>query len=578
MPRKASGEPKIRRVEVKQKNGDTYVYERKILYNPEKKYNETLESRLIGKILAGAKEIVPTRPKSRGSDSSGADVSAVRQRTGMMAILDFVGNESGIDRLLYSCADRGTAQKIISLARYIVATNGQPLPLIDVFQATHPLPYEDGLTEDIYHELFLQIGREASLEQKFFLGRCRTLGAHPAIAYDSTTVSTYSKHQIEARYGSRRKGDKGLRQIKFLVLYEAVTCQPIAFRKLPGNISDVVTIKNAIEQLKVLGIMSAELIMDNGYCSAANIARLLLAGFKFVTRIKTSEVWVGQAIDEHLDLLDDPAAMVPFDPDVYAVSVPGMREFERVRVYGSRKKGLQAGDTEPFRRRVYLQLYCNQVVRLEQTRAFDEKLQAIRALLETGTSLEELPKGQQKLAAEYLCINARGQQTKVNFNVEACREAKRRFGFFALLSNNRPDPFDCLRIYRRRTLIELCFEDYKDKTGGKRPRVWSSDALQGRMFVQFVALCYLEFLARRVQMLKDTLGQDNGDKTKSELDAEKKLRVWLENTSLHHVLQWFDTVESTVVSIKQRPRRWNTETTARDRLFLEKLGVKQRFE
>ena len=96
------------------------------------------------------------------------------------------------------------------------------------------------------------------------------------------------------------------------------------------------------------------------------------------------------------------------------------------------------------------------------------------------------------------------------------------------------------------------------------------------MFVQFVALCYLEFFAEKVQMLKDSLGQENGDEThdtKKQLDDEKKLRTWLENTSLHHVLQWFDTVESTEVSTKQRRRRWNTETTIRDRLFLTRLGI-----
>lgn len=197
-------------------------------------------------------------------------------------------------------------------------------------------------------------------------------------------------------------------------------------------------------------------------------------------------------------------------------------------------------------------------------------------LLESGTPLELLPNAQQKLAAEYLHIRTRGARTSVVFNLEACREAKRQFGFFALISNRRKDPFDCLRVYRRRTLIELCFEDYKDKTDGSRPRVLSADALQGRMFVQLVALCCLEFLSGEIQALKNTLGLETGSKAhdrKEILDAERKPRTWLENTSLHHVLQWFDTVESMDVSIKLRRRRWNTETTARDRLLPERLGI-----
>ena len=45
-----------------------------------------------------------------------------------MDIIDHIGTVSGIDDAIYSSMDLGTAQKIILLARYLFATNGQPLP------------------------------------------------------------------------------------------------------------------------------------------------------------------------------------------------------------------------------------------------------------------------------------------------------------------------------------------------------------------------------------------------------------------------------------------------------------------
>jgi hypothetical protein len=48
MPRKASGQPKTKLVERRQANGDIYVYEVTTLYNPEKRYNEHVSSRLLG--------------------------------------------------------------------------------------------------------------------------------------------------------------------------------------------------------------------------------------------------------------------------------------------------------------------------------------------------------------------------------------------------------------------------------------------------------------------------------------------------------------------------------------------------
>ena len=47
----------------------------------------------------------------------------------------------------------------------------------------------------------------------------------------------------------------------------------------------------------------------------------------------------------------------------------------------------------------------------------------------------------------------------------------------------------------------------------------------------------------------------------------------MENTPVYLQLQWFDTVEEVKVSSELRNKRWNTEITARDALYLEKLGM-----
>jgi hypothetical protein len=53
MPATASGKIKIRIVHQSQKNGDIYVLERRTLYDPVKKYNKVLSSRIISKIPKG---------------------------------------------------------------------------------------------------------------------------------------------------------------------------------------------------------------------------------------------------------------------------------------------------------------------------------------------------------------------------------------------------------------------------------------------------------------------------------------------------------------------------------------------
>ena len=98
----------------------------------------------------------------------------------------------------------------------------------------------------------------------------------------------------------------------------------------------------------------------------------------------------------------------------------------------------------------------------------------------------------------------------------------------------------------------------------------------GRMFVQFVALCYYEYLSEQLRQIKQSLASEiasSENETAEILKIKKKLLSWLKNTPVYLTLQWFDTVEEVKVSSKLLSRRWTTEITARDRMLLDKLGV-----
>ena len=581
MPAKASVEIKVRTVRQTQKNGDIYVIERRTRYDPAKKYNVVLSSRLVGKIPKGKDAIVPTRPK-RGcrekvsnSQPPAANVSAMRKKVGMMDIIDHIGNASGIDAAIYGATDRGTAQKIISLARYLLGTNGQSLPGIATWQYTHPLPYEEGLSEDIYHDLFEKVGRDESLMQSFFSARLADLGDTALLAYDSTTISTYSKRIPEARYGFNKAQD-GLETVKLLSLYSINTRQPVAFTKQPGNQPDVITLENALKQLQGLGITKAEIVTDNGYYSEKNLSELFHAHFDFITLIKTNIRWVRQELDQRLDDFRSTGSACPFDTNTHGITVMRMQEFSIKRKYASRKKGLSGGDTESFRRRIYLHLYFNPLRRAEQDAAFDKDIFELKRLIEEGVPEEALSDRAVNKASKYLIVRRYGTKITVTFNEKAIADRKKYHGYFALVSNCERDAFECLGKYRRRETIESFFESGKQKADGTRTRVWSSECLMGRMFVQFVALCYYEYFSEQIRGMKREIGADLSAPdqcTAESLKRSKKLLAWLKNTPVYLTLQWFDVVEEVKVSTKLLSKRWSTEITDRDRLFLEKLGV-----
>lgn len=421
----------------------------------------------------------------------------------------------------------------------------------------------------------MQIGRDETLQQSFFKSRCEGFGKMSALAYDSTTVSTYSNHQIEARYGYN-KADDGLKTIKLLLLYSIDARQPVAFTKQPGNIPDVLTIKNPLQQLSALGLDAAEIITDNGYYSEQNLAGMFCAGYNFLTLVKTNLKWVEKEIDDHMDEFTSIGSTCPFDPGIHGITIKLMHTFTKERKYSSGKKGLSKGDKETFSRRIYLNIYFSLSRQNQDRMAFEADLVELKSVIESGIPLDELPVKSQHKAEKYLIIRKWGSKITVSFNDKACQEAYRYHGFFALVSNKEKETFECLRKYRKRETIESFFETEKQHADGTRIRVWDTDTLRGRMFVQFIALCYYEYYSNEIHRLKQLLGEPDGSAghdTKGNFDAEKELKSWLQNTPIYLQLQWFDTVETTTVSSELRNKRWSTEVTARDSMFLDKLGI-----
>lgn len=199
----------------------------------------------------------------------------------------------------------------------------------------------------------------------------------------------------------------------------------------------------------------------------------------------------------------------------------------------------------------------------------------MKELLEDGQT-EFTPAAERRIA-KYLIYSKVGRGGKLNvlFNDQACAEAKRYFGFFTLLSNQKMETFEALTDYRLREKIEELFCDQKNSFDGQRPRVWSPDRFRGRLFVQFVGLGLHCFISKKLEEVKETLGREEDGKSAELIKAEKKLLAWLENHSLAQIFDWFDCIETTPVKNASAELRWSTEIVARDRLLLTRLGVIQ---
>ncbi len=105
--------------------------------------------------------------------------------------------------------------------------------------------------------------------------------------------------------------------------------------------------------------------------------------------------------------------------------------------------------------------------------------------------------------------------TKVTAKQEALDEAKKNYGYFALISNELKDPAEALRIYRNKDLVEKAFGNIKERLDCRRLAISSKRSLEGKLFVEFIALIYLSYIKKQMheqKMLKDYTMQGVLDK------------------------------------------------------------------
>ncbi len=457
---------------------------------------------------------------------------------------------------------------MLSIARYWIGSGGNTLPRLESWQVMHPLPYGEGITEDVYGKLFKDVGRNEEGVQCYFSARAARLGESPVLAFDSTIISTYSENQSEARQGFNKDED-GLNTIKLLTLYSVKSREPIAFAKQPGNIPDVISIENTLTQLKCLNLEKPLIVTDNGYYSQKNMMEFALRNVKFLTLVDANITWVRETIDELRTTIAGMSSTCPFDPSICGATSLRMHPFSLARQRS--RNGKVAGEKETISCRLYVHVYYSPDNEAKKEIAFRMDLLELKAQIEEGKT--EFTESAQKKTDKYLTCSrkGRGGQLNVGFNDKAITEAKKYFGYFVLVSNQAMDTFTALENYRMREKIEELFAVQKGRLDGARPRTWYPDNLRGRQFTQFISLGYHCFLVKKIKDVQARLREKEPGKTKSLIKLEKKLDNWLSQRSLAQILDWFDYIETTKVQTVMGKCRWSTESVARDILFLKYL-------
>ena len=76
----------------------------------------------------------------------------------------------------------------------------------------------------------------------------------------------------------------------------------------------------------------------------------------------------------------------------------------------------------------------------------------------------------------------------MNLIEEGVASAKRYYGYFALMTNETMDAITALELYRNKDLIEKACSNLKKRLNMRRTLVSTERSLDGKLFIEFVAL------------------------------------------------------------------------------------------
>jgi hypothetical protein len=154
------------------------------------------------------------------------------------------------------------------------------------------------------------------------------------------------------------------------------------------------------------------------------------------------------------------------------------------------------GDTLIGERRMYLHLYFNAQQAVDDEKAFNLRLYNLECELKEGRRVA----AHEKLYDKYFEVKKTPRNgIKIQVRQKVIDEVKSNYGYFALISNEVKDPIQALEIYRNKDLAEKAFGNIKERLGGRRLLVSSDSSLNGKLFVEFIALIFLSYIKKQMQ-------------------------------------------------------------------------------
>lgn len=432
-------------------NGTTYVYEVNSYWDKNKK--QARQKRIcIGKKDKITGKFVPSKRTQ-------SKTPKICKEYGNYYLLNSIALKTNLDQILRKSFPN-IHQEILTCAFFEISER-KPLYLCEQWTESNYTPCNTRFTSQRISELLSSISEEDKLE--FFKLWATHVTEKEYIAFDVTSISSYSKIIDLVEYGYNRDGEK-LPQINLGMLFGEKSALPIFYNLYPGSIKDVSMLENILKFTKYIGKNSTKFVMDKGFYSEHNINALLENKHKFTISLPLSTSRCKNLIDEFKTTLQSPSHTIAVNDDI-------------LHAYTSK---ISWND-----RSLYAHVFYNERNYIESKEDLMRNILALEREIKKLKNGKDLP---QSRYSKFLIINRSNNSINVKRDEASIEDYLKYKGFFVILSNDIKNAENAISIYRNKDIIEKAFDNLKNDLDSKRLRVHSEKNARGKIFIKFIAL------------------------------------------------------------------------------------------
>ena len=286
---------------------------------------------------------------------------------------------------------------------------------------------------------FLKMFGDEGLERRFFKEYLsKFLHSNNGIIIDGTYLPNQIHFPLSVWGLNGEEIDK---QIRFLLVVDKESLEPIYFRALSGNIVDVSTLKNTIMELRKFDVKNSFVYVDAGFFSEDNIKEMYVDEINFLTRLPAERIVYKQLINEE------------------AKNLESLRNITR---YGKRTLFVRQREIELFGRKVFAHVVLD-----PQRKGREINRLGINVIDEKDTND----------GLEYELLSR---------------------GIMILVSSFEMKKEEVVPAYYIRQTAEKMFGFSKDDLNILPLRVHSEESLRGFLFLQFVSLILFTQLKKQI--------------------------------------------------------------------------------